>query len=345
MRFDDSKKKSLLKMTTQDRELLDDVTHQMDILKILTAEISSEEAIHEDAEMTDPKRSRNDVGLFTKHLQERKGFFDPLLFLRTKSSHTQPEAVVRESRDPEAAELPSFEEIMGVSTKPLLVEPAKRLLKPVRRVDQEKKEPPKTLGPKLPVAVYRFCQNHSLAYQTLKISRTFRSIIFGRSRSKADTSDPWEDYIDLNNLSRSQLCHALYFGFCMEGQSDEGRVVAIVPHTSKSQGETDVERIRVALDAVSVRRISLTHMEKELGFPTFVCPPFGHEFAPNLHKNGSNGLTFTTVIDSSLLSENCEPCVFDLGMVAIRIHPSELSRISRGLNWLVLENLVKRHFQ
>jgi hypothetical protein len=138
------------------------------------------------------------------------------------------------------------------------------------------------------------------------------------------------------------MCHALYFGLIFASEDgipqEEERVVVIVPHISRTRGETDVEKIRTALHASSVRRISLTHMEKELGFPTFVCPPFGHEFAPKIHKSERK---FRTVIDSSLVVPGKTDCVFDLGMVAIRIRPSELNRLATTLSWTVEPNLVK----
>ena len=332
-------------MTNQDRDALDDVTKQMDVLEISPSLLKGEEGLYIDSDVTQPKRTRQDGENVSKLLKERISLFDPLLYLRTKSAQLRPEVMFPPQATAERPSVPTFDEIMKGPSTSLLVEPISRTVKPARPLDQERKEPPKPNGPKLPVAVYRFCQKHNVSYQTLKVSRTFRSIVFSRTRSKTDGSDPWEDYIDLNSLQKTQLCHALYFRFSVEGQSDEGRVVALVPHTSKSQGETDIEKIKSAIGAKSVDRISLTHMEKELGFPTFVCPPFGHEFAPNLHKNASSSLSFTTVIDSSLLSQTSRPCVFDLGMVLIRVLPAELVRVSGSLNWISIDNLVKRHFQ
>jgi hypothetical protein len=122
----------------------------------------------------------------------------------------------------------------------------------------------------------------------------------------------------------------------------EGRVVVLVPHCSKKSGIVDLEKLSSALQ-VEVFKVSLTQMERELGFPTFVCPPFGHEFAPKLHAvSKEEKPKFLTAIDASLVLEAQTECLFQLGIVGMRIRPAELKRLASGLHWTVVEDLVRR---
>ena len=331
-------------MTLRDKEILDEVTRNLNELEIGRTTNSQLDQSGSDADSVEQeKRTRTLSYKGSKYLSGAGCLFDPLLYLRANdSSGTVSESQKGIVEIPEAP--PGLDELLSMARNDLLVEPMRlpRPAKSVRPRDQSKHHQVTHSSPKLPVAVFRFCQKYDVNYVSMKISRTFRSITFARSRSADDESDPWEQYLDLNSLRHYRLCHALYYGARMGAEDgdaqEEERVVVIVPHTSRTRGETDVEKLTAALHASSVRRISLTHMEKELGFPTFVCPPFGHEFAPKIHKSERK---FRTVIDSSLVVPGRTDCVFDLGMVAIRIRPAELSRLASSLSWTVEPNLVK----
>ena len=327
-------------MTNPNRDILEDVTDRMRELR-LDSPSNSGSMNSEQPMLAKKTRITQSSGSF--NLTGRGGLFDPLLYLRANQSDVSiPRVNLSTSENSCVHNQSSLEEILKNSKSGLLVEPVQRVPKKVRNFEHQKDERPRSTGPKLPVGVYRFCQSNKVEYTSMKVLRTFRSITFSRSRSNCDTSDAWEQYMDLNSFSEYRLCHGLYFGFSKPGVSEESRVVVIVPHVSKSKGQTDVEKIQSSLGASSVRRISLTHMEKELGFPTFVCPPFGHEYAPNIHKSSSDSMKFSTMIDSSLMKSSSSPdCVFDLGVAAIRIRGSELARLAMDLEWTIIENLVR----
>lgn len=339
-----SKKVALLKMTIRDWEILDEVTRNLADLNLEEeSEISSARIDLEVDSAEQEKRTRTLSYKGSKYLSGASCLFDPLLYLRANHSSDAALSFPVAANEISSAP-PGLDEILSMTRNTLLVEPIPlpRPKKAARPLDELKNEPVSRNAPMIPVAVYRFCQKFYVSYVSMEISRTFRSITFARSRSVDDKSDPWDQYLDLNSLRHYRMCHALYFGLISAGQDgipqEEERVVVIVPHISRTRGETDIEKIRTALHASSVRRISLTQMKKELGFPTFVCPPFGHEFALKIHKSERK---FRTVIDSSLVVPGKTDCVFDLGMVAIRIRPSELDRLATTLSWTIEPNLVK----
>jgi hypothetical protein len=339
-RFVDFKKKvALLKMTVSEPDSFEDVTRRLDALTIVkkpSKDLSETSGC--DLEESSEKRPRSTNEGVTTYLQGSRTIFDPLLFLRASRPPYLKLNGNTEPAETPSMSVPSFEEIVAKSKSELLIEPicAVKREKTSRPRESTRPDHPKSHAPKLPVAVYRFCQQHEVKYSTIKISRTYRSIAFARNRPSGEKSDPWELYMDLNRLNSFRLCHGLYFGYTSHPDEEEHRLIVIVPHTS---GETDVEKLKQTLNVSSIRRISLTHMEKELGFPTFVCPPFGHEYAPKMHRNELMK-KFTTVIDTSLLSESTD-CVFDLGIVAMRLSVSELVRLQISQHWRVVSNIVR----
>lgn len=322
-------------MTKRDQELLEDVTSTLDNLRVTkSAQSDGDVSPMSDAD-SGSKRLKIREAIPTRLFAATGRIFDPLLYLRVARPAQLPTAVPAPDFEP-----PSLDEILAVGREKarLLVEAPSHRVKPVHPRSQSKSEPPAPPGPKLPVSVYRYCQANQVRFITIPVKRTFRSITFGHSRTRSEV-DPWTEYMDLNSFSHYRLCHALYLGLTSL-TGEESRVVVIVPHRSKKESQTDFSKIESVLGG-TVRRISLTHMEKELGFPTFVCPPFGHEFAPKLHAVPEESrLKFFTVIDSSLVVEASTDCVFDLGIVALRMRPSELLRLSGCQSWSVIENLV-----
>ena len=323
-------------MTQQNQELLDDVTHDLDRLRVSSPVDRGDDVSPMSDSESSSKRSKTRDDLPSRYFSTAGRIWDPLLYLRVGRSVETSVALTERPYEP-----PTLDEILaaGREKAKVLVERPVQRIKTTHPRGQSKAEPPAPPGPKLPVSVYRYCQKYDVRYITIPVKRTFRSITFGHSRSRTDV-DPWTEYMDLNSFSHYRLCHALYFGLTVDSVPHESRVVVIVPHRSKKESQTDILKLEAALGG-KVRKISLTQMEKELGFPTFVCPPFGHEFAPKLHSQSEEKrLLFFTVIDSSLVVEASTDCIFDLGIVALRLRPSELNRLSASQSWTVIERLV-----
>ena len=284
------------------------------------------------------KRARVGADPFSRYRTTTGTILDPLLFLRVhQASDSVSESTAVTSIDP-----PSLEEIFSENLVRSERHKEKResAQSRGRGSAHQKTKPLATPSVKLPIAVFRFCQENEVNYIAHSFTRTYRSIAFSRSSASTAEFDPWEQFIELNSLAHYRLCHAVYLGF--RSQDEEGRLVALVPHHSKKSGIVDVEKLSAVLDA-EVFRVSLTQMEKELGFPTFVCPPFGHEYAPKMHANESRP-KFKTVIDSSLVLEAQTDCVFEMGAVGIRLRTAELNSLasSKAGDWTVIENLVRR---
>merc|ERR1711865_1029314 len=74
----------------------------------------------------------------------------------------------------------------------------------------------------------------------------------------------------------------------------------------------------------------LKDLEKETGFPVFVCPPIGH-------PKDSQGRAPLLLIDSSV-TEQKKPLLFDCGSVGLSIMPSEFTMMARAV---CIEGLAK----
>merc|ERR1712139_238095 len=74
----------------------------------------------------------------------------------------------------------------------------------------------------------------------------------------------------------------------------------------------------------------LKDIEKETGFPTFVCPPFGH-------PKDSQGRLPLLLVDSSV-AEQKRPMLFDCGSVGLSIMPNEFVMMTRAT---CIEGLAK----
>ena len=324
-------------------DLLSEVTQRLEGMRI-----NSEE--NEISPMSDSgrfnKRVRAEPGSVSKYFSKSGTIFDPLLYLRVQSDDSSvPNPLDSVTTTPST---PSLESIFDKDNSK-----AGLLIKVQNNVPRVKSAHPRTStnsgnaplrdAPKLPVAVFRFCQENEAKVLAVPLSRTYRSIVFSKNRESMNSDDPWEIYTIKNKISHYRLCHALYFSSKDRLTGDEGRVVVIVPHTSKTSGETDVELLSNLL-GMEIKRASLTQVEKELGFPTFVCPPFGHELSPKQYSaSESSKLRFKTVIDSSLTREAKTDCVFDLGIVAMRIRPSELKRLAANRDWIVVDKIVRKN--
>ena len=315
---------------TLGQDHLSDITTRLEGLRI------SDEKVEESEDASVTKRSRTSVVTQPSLLSRSGTFFDPLLYLRVKHADTKEEFTKPDSIS--SASIPSLDQLLlyGREQANLLVEPIVR--------PRKQKNPPASVpvnnpvleskpAPKLPVAVYRFCQLHNVRYFALGVRKTYRSIAFRRRpKDQAVNADPWEEYIDENRVGHYRLCHAVMLQ--EEGNMDN-KIVVILPHSGK-QREINLVALQSTLNvSTPLKRMSLTALEKEFGFLTFVCPPFGHEFAPKIH-NDSMSKKFSTVIDSRLVDEGTADCFFDLGIVGIIVRPAELARLGRTLSWTVV---------
>jgi hypothetical protein len=118
------------------------------------------------------------------------------------------------------------------------------------------------------------------------------------------------------------------------------RIVVIIPHSNSEF--VDMTILSQQLNQ-PITRLSLTALQKEFGFPTFINPPFGHEYAPNVfNKPVEERSEIFTVIDSRLVREGSTDCFFDLGIVGMIVRPVDLGRLAQELGWVVLDNIVSK---
>ena len=241
----------------------------------------------------------------------RINLLDPLLYMRIRSG-----AALEIPKPVFAPVAPTLAEIIAADRE------RTRLLtdfKPsVRKAEKRKEVSSSASVPRLPVCVFKYCQMHGIKYTVLSLKRSFRSVVFNKK------SNPWESFIELNMLAHYRLCHSVYFG-----ASEGSRVVCLVPHSDTDR--IDPNRLSQLMGGVTVERISLTMVEKELRLPTFVVPPF---------QIREPGIITTTFIDASLTVEATTDCIFELGNVALRIRSTEMKRIAEMLQWNVVVDLA-----
>jgi len=325
---------TLSALMTVDADLVEDVSSEFSNLRI-TPDCEGEISPMSDQEGKS-KRSRGEF--VVSNLLARSGtFLDPLLYLRVKhDTGCSNESETRQSTPPTLDEILEFSKQIRKPLVEPVVRPKKHKLP--TSSSENKASGVKTSSrpsPKLPVAVFRFCREHSVRHVPLSINKTYRSIAFRKSTKVPDT---WAEYMEVNHLSHYRLCHAMMFA-CTNSSK---RIVVIVPH-SKSQ-VVNIDALAIIFPNLPgpVKRLSLTNLEKEFGFPTFINPPFGHGFAPNMYnKPESDRSEIFTVIDSRLVVEGTTDCFFDLGIVGMIIRPAELGRLARSLNWTILDQIVK----
>ncbi|KAF4668472.1 hypothetical protein FOZ61_006314 [Perkinsus olseni] len=187
----------------------------------------------------------------------------------------------------------------------------------------------------LPIAVVKFCKRYRLKYEAVRLRKTYRSISFGQQKSLKNggppEAPPWEVYVAANGLQETTLAHAVWISIG-DWQKEEGvdkllqrRVVVLVPHVPGTGVSLDMISEKCGMKA---KTVSVSHMQKELGFPPMVCPPFGHQFAPNVVKSGVDAGSLQP--PKILISEDliASPMVvFDLGNNAIKISGSQLKRL------------------
>lgn len=162
-----------------------------------------------------------------------------------------------------------------------------------------------------------FLKEKRLRAKRYWVKPTFRSIIFGqqkkakqpRSDAKVDEPPPWEQYLRSNRFTQNgQLMHTVAW------DASGRRVLVVVPHPMRVDGEK-LARV-VGIPATEIRQRKLKDIQKETGFPTFVCPPFGH-------PRDAEGREPLLLVDASI-REIRKPLLFDCGTVALGIRGDDL---------------------
>merc|ERR1711972_511826 len=125
---------------------------------------------------------------------------------------------------------------------------------------------------------------------------------------------PWEEYFRVN----SNFIRQGHFMHTVAWEAEGRRVLAVVPHPKR----VSLDHLARATQVKQPKQRKLKDIEKETGFPTFVCPPFGHpkdvqDRAPLL------------LVDSSVM-ELKRPLLFDCGFVGLSVMPQEFVSIARA---------------
>merc|ERR1711972_1058722 len=120
---------------------------------------------------------------------------------------------------------------------------------------------------------------------------------------------PWEEYfrVNTNFIRQGHFMHTVAF------EAEGRRILAIVPHPKRVCMEHLARATQKPEKALKQRK--LKDIEKETGFPTFVCPPFGH-------PKDSQGRAPLLLVDSTA-TELKQPLLFDCGSVGLSVMPSE----------------------
>jgi len=179
--------------------------------------------------------------------------------------------------------------------------------------------------------VEAFLKEHHVRCQRFTVQRSFRSIIYGQQKKNRSQGAachaaavpsgqkeplPWEQYLLVNGhfTGTGQLMHTVAL------EADGRRVLAVVPHPMW----IDMECLARALQkpVTSIRKHKLKEIERITGFPTFVCPPFGH-------RKDAQGRLPLLLVDSTV-TELKKPLLFDCGSVGLRLHVSEFLRSTRA---------------
>jgi prolyl-tRNA editing enzyme YbaK/EbsC (Cys-tRNA(Pro) deacylase) len=184
--------------------------------------------------------------------------------------------------------------------------------------------------------VEEFLKESNLRCQKFTLQQSFQRIKFGQSNKKpqaklagqdssaaaADAPQPekklppWEEYFRANSnfIRQGQFMHTV--AFMAEGR----RLLAVVPHPKRVSMAHLARAAQVPEQVIKQRK--LKDIEKETGFPTFVCPPFGH-------PKDSQGRPPLLLVDSSI-TELKRPLLFDCGFVGLSVMPQEFVSIARA---------------
>ncbi|CAE8583541.1 unnamed protein product [Polarella glacialis] len=190
--------------------------------------------------------------------------------------------------------------------------------------------------------VEAFLKKHGVRCRRYILQRSFRAIVYGQQQAKKAAGaaaaaampseappapaelPPWEQYLQANSFfsKHGQFVHTVAWE--VEGR----RILTIVPHPAR----VDVDVLARALQKPvrAIRQRKLKEIEKETGFPVFVCPPFGH-------PEDAEGRPPVLLVDSAV-TELKKPLLFDCGATGLCVPVSELLRSTGAA---CVENLAK----
>jgi len=186
-----------------------------------------------------------------------------------------------------------------------------------------------------------FLKESGLRCQKFALQKSFRSINLASKKPKikphGETDEtvepkpvkklpPWEEYFYANSNFIRQGQFMATVAFDAAGR----RVLAVVPHAKRVSVEHMARAAQVTVGVL--RQLKLKDIEKETGFPTFVCPPFGH-------PKDSQGRLPLLLVDSSISElKKGRPLLFDCGHVGLSVMPHEFVSIARAV---CVEGLAK----
>merc|ERR1711907_520909 len=104
-------------------------------------------------------------------------------------------------------------------------------------------------------------------------------------------------------VRHGQFMHSVAF------VADGRRILAVVPHPKRVSMEHLARAVQKPESALKQRK--LKDIEKETGFPTFVCPPFGH-------PKDNEGQLPMLLVDSAI-TEQKRPMLLDCGTVGLSV--------------------------
>lgn len=195
--------------------------------------------------------------------------------------------------------------------------------------------PPKR-GPQALPAIESFLKARKLQAKRFQVRRTFRGIVYGQQKqakqlaagtggpgAAEEEPPPWEQYLAGNRFTENrQLMHTIAW------DAAGRRVLTVIPHPMRVDGEKLAAIVK--LPATQLRQRKLKDIQRETGFPTFVCPPFGH-------PPDAEGREPMLLVDSCVV-ELRKPLLFDCGSVALSIRGDDFLRCTRAA---CIEGLAK----
>lgn len=146
----------------------------------------------------------------------------------------------------------------------------------------------------------------------------------GNAPALKEDLPPWDQYLAVN----SQFARKGQFVHTVAWEATGRRILTVVPHPSRVDMERLARAVQKPVSCIKLRK--LQEIAKDTGFPSFVCPPFGH-------PKDSQGREPVLLIDS-MVTELKKPLLFDCGSIGLCIPVSEFLRSTHAA---CVEQLVK----
>jgi len=123
---------------------------------------------------------------------------------------------------------------------------------------------------------------------------------------------PWEKYLDANKhfAQMGQFMHTVAW------EAGGRQILTVLPHPTRV--DVDVLARAVQQPRKEIRQRKLKEIERQTGWPVFVCPPIGH-------PKDAEGRPPLLLVDSTAIEQK-KPLLFDCGTVGLSIPASEFFR-------------------